>query len=130
MKLTILYLDQRIRISLISFLLLPKTNSVHDVKRNSRSLTSSNCLKQNLKRFLNLAVSVIYFTRSNYIEEKCQTMETMKTEKLVRSKEASKSTECQCQKTPNNQIQSMECLKVFFERTPSSERFKKRTNYS
>ena len=122
MKLMILYLDQRTRISLISFLLLPKTSSVHDVKRNSRSLTNSNCSKQNSNQFRNLVVSAIYFTHSNCIAEKCPMMGMMKTEKLVPSKEVLKYTECQSQKTQNNQIQSMECSKVDFKRT-SSELF-------
>ena len=38
----------------------------------------------------------------------------MKIEKLGHSKEVLKYTECQFQKTPNNQIQLMECSKVFF----------------
>ena len=120
MKLMILYLDQRTRISLISFLLLPKTNSVHDVKRNSRSLTSSNCSKQNSNQFRNLVVLATYFIHSSYIGEKCPMMGTMKTEKLVPSKGALKSTECQFQKTRNNQTQSMECSKVYFECRQSS----------
>ena len=114
MKLMILYLDQRTRISLISFLLLPKTSSVHDVKRNSRSLTNSNCSKQNSNQFRNLVVSAIYFIHSNCIVEKCPMMGMMKIEKLVPSKEVLKYTECQSQKTQNNQIQSMECSKVRF----------------
>ena len=114
MKLMILYLDQRTRISLISFLLLPKTSSVHDVKRNSRSLTNSNCSKQNSNQFRNLVVSAIYFTHSNCIAEKCPMMGMMKIVKLVHSKEVLKYTECQSQKTQNNQIQSMECSKVRF----------------
>ena len=114
MKLMILYLGQRTRISLISFLLLPKTNSVHDVKRNSRSLTNSNCSKQNSNQFRNLVVSEISFTHSNCIAERCPMTGTMKIVKLVPSKEVLKYTECQCQKTQNNQIQSMECSKVTF----------------